>query len=131
MPQNDQELYQHALRKTTQWQLLMLLALGGFLLLLVLLFVIEVFFTHYWEIGTILLGGVLGLGLIWAAYFWSHLLRSILATRRYLATNEEAQLLKAYQQQRLFWQNIGIMTGLFLTFVVGLFLFLLASFGIR
>lgn len=128
MENAHKEAHRLALKKTSHWQIFLLTAMGFFYGLVVLL-VIGEFATAYYQDLFFFIGlGVASIGLAWAAYLWSNLWRTIKATRTYLRLGEENDLLKAYQQQRLFWRNISIITGLFISLIVVVFIVLLFSY---
>ncbi len=127
----DQASYKLALQKTANWQLLLLLAMGLFYLGVVLLVLGEMTTSYYRGDSFYFAMILFTLCLAWTGYIWSNLLRTVLAMNRFLRSEEEAHLLKAYQQQRLFWRNIGIIVGGGITLVAGIFLFFAISYGIR
>lgn len=104
--------YHLALKKTTQWQTYLLVAMGIFYVSVLLLFIGEVMTVYYVSTPFYIFVGIVGTLLACSAYIWTNLWRSIRASRAYLKSAQEEDLIKAYQQQRLFWRNIALLVGI-------------------
>lgn len=123
MEYSAKEKHSTALKKIVIWQLLLLITMGFIYIISALLILKSWSGVYYIDISYYIFMGVLGTILAWIAYIWSSLLRSILAFRAYFRSNKEEALIKAYQQQRLFWRSTAIILGVFLVFVASLFIF--------
>jgi hypothetical protein len=60
--------------------------------------------------------------LAWTAYIWINLYNNIKATKAYLKSSKEEDLIKSYQQQRLFWRHIVFIVGGLVTLALAAFL---------
>ncbi|MGH1336959.1 MAG: hypothetical protein ACRBFS_12615 [Aureispira sp.] len=118
----NKETFRGTLLKTANWQSLLLLAMGLFYIGVALLGLGEIVTASYRSNFYYVFSSFVVVGLAWTGYIWVNLLRNILATRAYLRSSKEEDLLKSYQQQRLFWRNISIISGGFVVFVTGVFL---------
>lgn len=121
------EHYRNALKKTLTWQIILLVAMALFYVN-VLLLVLGEFTTgyrHNWPYYTFM--AVITSMLAWTAYIWVNLYNNVLATRAYLKYSKEEDLIKSYQQQRLFWRHIVFIVGGLVSLVLFAFLFVVFS----
>lgn len=131
MSNTYQEDHQLALKKTTHWQIYLLIAMGLFHASLVLLFIGEVSTRYYRSTSFFIFTGIMVALLAWTAYIWVNLWRTIRASRAYLKSSKEEDLIKAHQQQRLFWRNIALVVGLLMGLGVGVFMLVFITSGGR
>ncbi|MFK7799623.1 MAG: hypothetical protein AB8E82_19375 [Aureispira sp.] len=135
MELEPQEQYRNTLKKTLTWQTILLVAMALFYMGVLLLALGE-FVTNSFRSGPyyIFMAVVTSL-LAWTAYIWINLCNNVLATRAYLKSSKEDDLIKSYQQQRLFWRHLVVVVGGLMSLVLFAFLFIVFSelfrWGIR
>lgn len=117
------EQYKNTLQKTLRWQTILLVAMALFYIAVLLLALGEFTTSYIRTTPYYIFMAVIASMLAWTAYIWANLYNNVRATKAYLKSTKEEDLMKSYQQQRLFWRNIVFIVGGLITLAVAAFLF--------
>jgi hypothetical protein len=116
------EQYKNTLQKTLSWQTRLLVAMALFYSMVLLLALGEFTTSYSGASGYYLFMAIIASMLAWTAYIWINLYNNIKATKAYLKSSKEEDLIKSYQQQRLFWRHIVFIVGGLVTLALAAFL---------